>query len=282
VKWLQSLFSRHNTEEINMRRILIPIFLLLSCRKETNSPAADLSSNLPIHVALQFPQKSSDLIEEAPTVSYFTNAIILCAGNSLTLGGYLPANENYPAQLQKNRLFDSALVVNKGIDGMTTELMLARMTIDIQPYYKPERRNILVAWEIGNDIYRYGTKDSAAFGLFADYCASLRQKGWQVIAVTLPYRNNDYFTNSLLTPGGDDSVQYANKCAVVNNLMRSEWKSFSDGLADLAQEKALSAYNPTFYRPDHLHLTADGYAIVEKIIFDKIVEINTRKIKKPI
>jgi len=265
-----------------MGRILIFIFFLFSCRKESFTPAASLGNNPPLHIALQFPQKSSDLIEEAPTVSYFTNAIILCVGNSLTLGSYLPADENYPSQLQRNHLFDSALVVNKGIDGGTTELMLARMIIDIQPSFKPTRRNLLVAWEIGNDIYQYGTKDTAAFERFANYCASLRQEGWQVIAVTLPYRNNDYFTNSLLTPGGDDSVRFAEKFAVVNNLLRADWKTFSDGLADLAENSALSGYNPTFYQADHVHLTADGYAIVEKIIFDKIVEINTRKIKKPI
>ena len=265
-----------------MRKILIALLFLISCKKENNSPAENLSRNPTIHVARQFPQKSSDLLEEVPTVSYFANAIILCAGNSLTPGSYLPADENYPAKHQKMQLFDSARVVNKGINGITTEQMPARMTMDIQPYYHLNGRNILVAWEIGNDIFWNGTRDTAAYAIFADYCKALHNQGWQVIAATLPYRNNDYMTDSLMTPGGDDSVRYANKCAVVNTLLRAEWKSFSDGLADLAQDSALSTYNPTFYRPDHVHLTADGFAIVEKIIFDKIVEINTHWIRKPI
>ncbi|MFI5152714.1 MAG: SGNH/GDSL hydrolase family protein [Chitinophagales bacterium] len=263
-------------------KILIPFLIFISCKKDSFSPTAVLTTNPPIHVALQIPQKNTDQFGEVPNVSYFKSAIILCAGNSLTLGSYLPADENYPAQLQKNHLFDSSIVLNKGIDRISTEQMFSRISIDIQPNFKSAGRNILVAWEIGNDIFWYGTKDSAAFALFEAYCKTLHEQDWQVIAVTVPYRNNDYMTKSLLTPGGDDSIQYANKCEKVNSLLSDQWKTFSDGLADLAQDSALSGYNPKFYRPDHVHLTVDGYAVVERIIYDKIVEVNTRWKKKPI
>lgn len=49
-------------------------------------------------------------------------AVILCLGNSLTLGYHLPdpATQSYPAQLAKFQEFSSDTILNKGINGITT------------------------------------------------------------------------------------------------------------------------------------------------------------------
>jgi hypothetical protein len=190
---------------------------------------------------------------------------IICAGNSLTVGYHLdsPATQAYPAQLD-TFYHDSNTIWNEGVNGITTEQMEPLIASDITAHYDSTKKNICIAWEIGNDIFWNGTTARAAVDSFITYCGNVHAAGFKVYAVTLPYRNN-YFMGYPVTPGGDDSTAYTAKIKSVNTMLRSKWPIFASGLVDVAANKDLKQYSVQYYLSDHVHLSAAGYTIVASL-----------------
>lgn len=226
-------------------KYLLIILLLTSCQK----------SNLTA-VNNAIPKSESIVLEKN----------ILCLGNSLTWGYRLsdPATQSYPAQLQVLLPIDS--VFNKGINGITTEQMQGRLSTDVYPFYDSGKNNIVIAWEIGNDIYFNGTTAAAAYNNFVTYCDSVKAHGFKVVVINLPYRNNYYYLGNLITPGGDDTTQYTAKINSVNTLLKNNWRSFADKFVKVP----FTSYDTTDYIFDHIHLTEAGYAKIDSVIIKNL------------
>jgi lysophospholipase L1-like esterase len=226
-------------------------FCLLSCQKQVAHPSM-------FQVGDGVKKTLSDSASE-----------IVCAGNSLTYGYHLaePSTQSYPAQLIGFAPYSTngSVILNKGVNGITTEQMQPRIATDILPNYDSSKINLVIAWEVGNDIFWNGTTGAAAYDSFVVYCDSVRSHGWKVAVITNPYRNN-YFMGYPTTPGGDDSTAYSSKLSASNGLIRANWASFSDYLVDLGADSAFSSYSTLNYQTDHVHLTQAGYYSLDSMV----------------
>jgi hypothetical protein len=170
--------------------------------------------------------------------------IIVCAGNSLTQGQ--GAIKSYPEQLQK---LVKGEVHNDGIGRQTTEQMAESRMVD--DWYDKGSRCILVAWEVGNDIYFHGHPIEAV-KRFEKYCNDYRAKGWIVIALTLSPRKG--------------SVKYQLQLDTANSLLRVNHSSYCDELVDLKADPRLSKITLKYWNEDSIHLNDSGYAVVAELV----------------
>lgn len=194
----------------------------------------------------------------------FTNAHIVCDGNSLTYGyqSSNPATKSYPAVLATLSPWASngATITNKGVSGQTTADMSADATMDIDPLYSSSVASVLVAWEIGNDLYFNGDT-AAAYSRFVSYCTARRAVGWKVVVITVPYRDHSV-VNGGVSPAGDNDATYNLKRDSINVRLRANWPTFADAIYDLAADANFSSYNTTYFNADHVHYTDVGYAYI--------------------
>jgi lysophospholipase L1-like esterase len=204
----------------------------------------------------------------------FTSAVIVTDGNSLT-AGYLASapDKAYPARLALIDPFaaDGATVTNKGIGGQTTQQMIDDATTDVDPLYNAGVKSVLVAWEMGNDLY-FNADVSGAETRFASYCAARQAAGWKVVVCNLPARDHSV-TNGGVSPGGDSDAAYNTKRLSLNTWLAANWATFADGFVDLAADAAFTTFNSTYFNADRVHLTDAGYQKVADLVAPVIVSI---------
>lgn len=174
-------------------------------------------------------------------------------GNSLTASGYFP-------QLVYTDLVSlgyTVMMQNYGVGGQTTEQMLADdRTVDIAENLNAYK-NIIHVWEGSNELY-FNATAITTYNNIVTYCKRRRAAGFQVIVGTLTPR---IFT---LTP----VTQEADRLAVNANI-RSNWRSFADGISDMGADPIVGNYDyclNTAYFADGVHYTAAGYTIVADIV----------------
>lgn len=196
-----------------------------------------------------------------------TGAVIVCDGNSFTYGtgATNPATNSYPALLDADNYFNGATFYNKGVPAQKTSDMIADASSDITPLYNGGVSCILVAWEVGNDIYFNGNAANAV-ATFWNYCDARKAEGWKVIVINCPPRDQS-------TSFGDNSAQYNAKLVTANGLLAAEWSSHADKFVDLAGDSRFSGYDLTYYDADKVHYTNAGYNIVYEQVKAKIQEL---------
>lgn len=194
-----------------------------------------------------------------------TDAVIVCDGNSLTAGGY-GGTYNYPQLLGQQTGFESVDFYNFGVSGQQTSQMASDAVAQIDILINPSVENILIAWEVGNDIYYQGDA-TAAYNRFRDYCLARQEAGWRVIVLTCPARTQT-------TAFGDNPSQYETKLQAANTLLLSNWASFSDGIIDLRQYTPLQTTSAPYYNADQVHLTQTGYQVFVPYLAQFIKSLN--------
>lgn len=204
------------------------------------------------------------LASKVAGVDEFVDSIIVCDGNSLTRGG---GTTPYPQQVSERFPFseNGTLVYNKGVDGQTTPQMIADASTDIDPLYNASVKSVLIAWEVGNDIYFNGSVLNA-YNNFVTYCNDRRLVGWKVIAISLTPRDQS-------TPFGDNSAQFEVKLQQANVLMLNNWIEFSDAIIDLRSDPRLATITLDYWNPDLVHLNAAGYQVVADLVMKKILTV---------
>lgn len=164
-----------------------------------------------------------------PVKDYLRNSIfVLCDGNSMTEGqgiyeydGTPPAGRRFwelafPALSSRNYSLWSV-----AIGGQTTTNMASDFLTHSRQYYNPYRKgNIVFAWEVTNEIST-GSTDTVAYANYVNYCNLCRNAGWKVIAATVIPRSSF---------SGTQETYRQN----VNTLIRNNYTTFADGLADFA------------------------------------------------
>jgi len=180
------------------------------------------------------------------------DAVIVCDGNSLTQGGY-GGTYTYPQLLSQEVGFETADFYNYGVSGQQTSQMSSDAAAQIDVLINGSVENILIAWEVGNDIY-YNGDATAAYNNFRDYCLDRQAAGWRVIILTCPARTQT-------TVFGDNPSQYETKLQAANTLLLANWQDFADGIIDLRQYTPLQTTSAPYYNADQVHLTQTGYEI---------------------
>lgn len=179
---------------------------------------------------------------------------VVCDGNSLTVG--FPGTEanSYPGQLRTSLGGPGAWGVwNLGVNGQTTADMIADFGTQVAPLYNGARsKNVLVAFEVGNDLLGNATARDAVDRLWA-YCDLARAAGFYVIACNVPKRSD--------LAGAKETAR-----AAANVLIAAEYASHAGALANLADRAEFSNTADGTYYTDGVHYTTAGYGVVRDVV----------------
>jgi len=198
-------------------------------------------------------QPAAKVRPEEPDLS---RGLVVFDGCSLVQDAGVAPEDGMPAQVMA--LLPAGLdMANLGVGGQTTQMMAADAAAEVDPLYDPGRpTSILVCWEGTNDLILGGVPpyDSRqAYDHLAAYCKARQRAGFRVVICTV-------------LPRGRSAAFYQARNQL-NAELRVHWKSFADGLADVAANQTIGAdgaeTDATYYR-DTVHLTAAGYAIVAR------------------
>jgi hypothetical protein len=153
-----------------------------------------------------------------------TNSVLVADGDSITVGynGLVPYTGG-PFTLTNASQWR---INNTGQSGATfsgANPLETYAQFSVDPLYHPgSYQNVVIIWAGSNDVN--GLSASAVMGGLTQYCKDRHTKGWKVIAATMVSR----------------SGQDANK-NTYNTLIRQNWSTFADGLADIAADPLLGA-----------------------------------------
>jgi lysophospholipase L1-like esterase len=226
----------------------------------------------------------------------FTNANLRFDGNSWTNygepcfpGESYGAGAKYPNQLMALSPWNSngATMVNLATSGQTTEQMIdggacamdgsgvrPAATTFIDSGLEEGRPNILVAIEGGNELFFKDKtiNEAETYASLVDYYTARRAAGWKVVAGTILYRE---WTGASVTPGGDTWPEYNAKVDNINALIRANWATFADALADINAAPELDdPTDLTYYVSDQVHPNGAGRAVIASIVSAAILTIN--------
>lgn len=188
-------------------------------------------------------------------------------GNSLT-AGYPNFTSPYPTQLMTQLGNPAGLNWNNlAVPGSTTIDMTSRAGA-ADATFSAGPTNILVAWEIINDIGKRGLTGAQAYQAFATYCQARQQRGWYVVALTMISNGGSHPPASFTS-----SVETERQGA--NALLRQNASKYCNLLVDVGADGtslgAAGAYaNATYFLPDQVHLTDVGYGVVATAVHNAI------------
>ena len=152
--------------------------------------------------------------------------------------------------------------VNLGVPGQTTPMMAADAGAQVDPLAEGRHDPVLVVWEGTNDLM-YGTDPpfdaEAAYRHLASYCRARQRAGYQVVVLTVLPR--------------EGSAEFEAARTELNARLRAGWRSFADGLADVAADEVVgragAEFDEAYYR-DTVHLTPAGYGVVARRVTEAV------------
>jgi len=178
--------------------------------------------------------------------------VVVCDGNSLTSGtGASDSYHTYPYLMDLHSL--GWTVANLGVGSQRTITMTANAPINVDTaYYSPGNNNIVVAWEMINDLVFVSKEE--AYNNFVTYCQARKAVGWKVVVCTLINCQN----------AGNNTDEGRAYC---NTQLKANWESFADGIVLLDEDEAFDdCTDLTYYNADNIHLNDTGYAIVAALV----------------
>jgi len=201
---------------------------------------------------------------------------VVCHGDSLTWGsnassgGGTATGTTYPGVIAQT-LGPDWRVTNVGTGGWTVDLLTGEAPRKVDPLFDTSlSKNILIIFAGTNDLGGRHETAKEAFDKLTAYCSARKAvHPWKILVVTPPVA-----AYPRVYPPDFDSqmVQY-------DALIRRNWKSFADGIIDVAADPRFGApgaeYNTAFFKAsDHTHLTDAGYSIVGNDAVDAIRRVH--------
>jgi lysophospholipase L1-like esterase len=174
---------------------------------------------------------------------------LIFEGDSLTSGGTYPF---YTAQIL------NATCTNIAVPGEQMAQIIHQGN-DADSRYNSSARNVIVLWAGTNDLHRTQRAPEAIHGEIRDWCRARQEKGFQVIVVTILPRSDP-----------SNHPTFENDRQKLNTLIRENYGSYADGLADVAADARIGNMDAElegyYYLKDRVHLTDRGYYIVAEIV----------------
>jgi lysophospholipase L1-like esterase len=220
---------------------------------------------------LKLISKKTDTIVNPPLGSLnLKRMVIVCDGNSLTAGNYGTPPSNYPDILKTLYPFaqNGVQVLNFGNGGQQTSSMIADAVTQIDSLYTNAHTNIVVFWEVGNDLF-YNENVSAAIDRAKTYLLARKTAGFKTIACTVTPR--DFVTGMGYTQEQSDALNY--KYNEANNQIRSLSSTYVDAICDLAADARLDSVSLDYYAPDGIHFIKAGNDVIAELIRNTIISI---------
>lgn len=252
---------------------VISILCFISCSK--TEPVTQVKPPDPTPVKITPPSKPDKTVFASNSIMWslvpYTNTLIVCSGNQFTLGN--SDTDNYPYYLQGMfKTADSVHIINSGEMYATVDYLGSDTANAVKPYKDTTKNNIVLVWEISNDVYYNRIEVAWSVHELYDYCNLLRIEGFKAVILSTPYRNN-YYAGYATTPSGYDSTEYLQEINNIDSLVRISWQGNADGFIDLAADPRLSQYDPQYFQQDHVNFTAAGYQAIADIVYTSITGI---------
>lgn len=187
--------------------------------------------------------------------------LVVFDGCSLVMDTGLGEAEMMPAQVM-SLLPPGLETVNLGVPGQTTPMMAADAGAQVDPLAEGRHDPVLVVWEGTNDLM-YGTDPpfdaEAAYRHLVSYCRARQRAGYQVVVLTVLPR--------------EGSAEFEAARTELNARLRAGWRTFADGLADVAADEVVgragAEFDEAYYR-DTVHLTPAGYGVVARRVTEAV------------
>jgi lysophospholipase L1-like esterase len=229
---------------VNRNCIFLLVLLLSACGHSPNAPTT------------------------TPTVRSVTT--IVCLGDSITYGYRLERADAYPQQLEallnKTHPEREWHVVNAGISGNTTRQMLARFATDVvsvSPQY------VIILGGI-NDLW-YGYDQASNDPTFRiDAPGGMKDNTRALVAEAHAYGIAPIVVTAPPNGGIEDSIYDEERAAMVSFR---QWERDTFNAIDLygvIESPTKTWYPLPAYTIDNLHLSADGSAVLAKLVADAI------------
>ncbi len=182
----------------------------------------------------------------------------VCDGNSLTLGtGSSGPGFTYPAQLQALNGF-RFITQNEGIGPQTTVDMITNFAAAGHPgavVLPAPMNNILIGWEIANDILLNAADTGTALSNWEAYVTLGKAAGYQVISLTV-------IPQVTFTPAQNVIVSQCNTA-----LLANPQNKYGTAICNVAGLPQLQDFTDlTYFDPDQIHLNDNGYGIVAQAV----------------
>jgi lysophospholipase L1-like esterase len=190
------------------------------------------------------------LIGDGGESPFFSRGVLVWEGGSIIDGG--SATDGEELTRQTRALLDHTCHSYKSTSGNRTLAdMIAQAPVRVDAHYDPMAdANVCVVMAGGGDLAS-GGDPQAVLDALRIYCAARRAAGFEVVVVTLLPRSD---------PVGFDAAR-----AVFNDMLRVQWPTFADGLADVAADPRIGAdganLDPVYFA-DTIHPTSAGYAVM--------------------
>lgn len=179
------------------------------------------------------------------------NPIIVYAGDSLTEAIAVPHPYNYfltvPTEYSQH---------NIGVSGKYMSAINTEASSYVDTLWVNSSTKVVIIWAGINDFWG-GKNAQETYDSLRTFCLHERSLGAKVIVLT-----------TISHTGGNPLYSDTTRNQY-NDLIRNNWNTFADGLADVALNQNIgldNSYQSTTYFADGAHLTQIGYQIVADIV----------------
>lgn len=180
---------------------------------------------------------------------------VVWEGDSRTTGtGATNSAYHYPSQAVR-KLTGVWSASNVGTGGNTVATMITQISAEVAPLFSATNsKNIAVLWGGVND----NTDATTMHNRISSWCSTVRALGFKVVVCT----EIDAQSAAHLASGW-----HATNYPALNTLIRANWTSYADAIADLGANANLQdATNVTYFNADLVHLTNAGYGVVAGVV----------------
>lgn len=182
-------------------------------------------------------------------------------------GDSLSTYDMYPTQLMA-QLGEGWSCRDVAVPGQDTDMMNADAATQVDPLWDGSQPlNIVCVWCGTNNG---GYLGFATYVAIRSYCLARRAAGFKTVVFTILPRSDTF------APG--DEVRWTAGRLDFNVLLRANWTSFADNLADVAADPRIGDdgdSEDSVYYVDKVHLTTAGNAIVAGIVQAAVLGIDT-------
>lgn len=173
-----------------------------------------------------------------------TNANIVVDGNSLSLSSLWPSDLAALSPFSTN----GSTVTSVAVGAQTTTNMLSDATTQVDTLIASGKPNIVIAWEIINDLY-FGASVATAKANIETYCSGRQAAGFKVVVVNaLPTQRANL---------ADDLATTQAKLEEMNAWMAASYRGFADALLDTRAIPGLETWSSTYFY-DNVHINSAG------------------------
>lgn len=151
--------------------------------------------------------------------------------------------------------------VNDAVGGTQLPAMDTRASADVDALPNANNvANVNLIWGGTNDLALGAVSGATAYSRLVTYCGNRRAAGYKVVVLTCLSRSD------AAAPSG-----YNTERATLNGLIRANWATFSDAVADIATDGTIgfdgAELNTTYFQTDKVHLNSTGYGIVSTYVY---------------